>query len=44
MNKTYPCQIIIKTVNIQLKETLLKTAKEKGKVTRKRRPIRIPVF
>jgi zona occludens toxin (predicted ATPase) len=35
------CHIIIKTLNIQNKERILKAAREKGQVTYKGRPIRI---
>jgi hypothetical protein len=36
-----PCYIIIKTLNIQNKERILKAAREKGQVTYKGRPTRI---
>jgi hypothetical protein len=35
------CNIIIKTLNAQSKERILKAAREKGQVTNKGRPIRI---
>ena len=39
--KPSPCHIIIKTQNIQIKERILRAAKEKGKVTYKGKPIRL---
>ena len=38
------CHIIIKTLNIQSKERILRAAKEKGQVTYKGRPIRITSY
>ena len=37
----FPYHIIIKTLNIQYKEKILKAVREKGKVIYKGRPIRI---
>ena len=37
----FPCHIIIKTINIQNKERILRAAKETGQVTYKGRPIKI---
>ena len=39
--KTSPRHIIIKTQNIQIKERILRAAKEKGQVTHKGKPIRL---
>ena len=39
--KTSPCHVIIKTQNIQIKERILRAAKEKGQVTYKGKPIRL---
>ena len=39
--KTFRCHIIIKTQNIQIKERILRAAKEKGQVTYKGKPIRL---
>ena len=39
--KTSPHHIIIKTQNIQVKERILRAAKEKGQVTYKGKPIRL---
>ena len=39
--KKSPCHIIIKTQNIQIKERILRAAKEKGHVTYKGKPIRL---
>ena len=40
MDKKYTHHIIIKTLNIQNKERILRTAREKGQVTYKCKPIR----
>ena len=37
--ETSPCHIIIKTQNIQIKERILRAAKEKGQVTYKGKPM-----
>ena len=39
--KKISCYVIIKTLNVQGKERILKAAREKGQVTYKGRPIRI---